>query len=188
MVSSRPQTTTPHGTNTATNRLSSSRLAVRGDQTARFRTRCSRCTWGSALSPITRSAAVMVRRPGARMAPVRSPLTGCQPGFENTGAKTAMTLIHVVGRERIAILSYRHGGLMCFHCLSIVTQITRFGQSRAERVSQKGPDVVPNVSLGLSLLMNGEWWGRESACTQRYGCAPRSSRGAKWGQIQSFRR
>jgi hypothetical protein len=34
-----------------------------------------------------------------------------------------MTLIHVVGRERIAILSYRHGGLMCFHCLSIVTQI-----------------------------------------------------------------
>jgi hypothetical protein len=48
--------------------------------------------------------------------------------------------------------------------------------------------VVPNVYVGLSLLMNGEWWGRESACTQRYGCAPRSSRGAKWGQIQSFKR
>jgi hypothetical protein len=39
------------------------------------------------------------------MAPVRRTLTCGQIGGENTGAKTAMTLINVVGRERIAILA-----------------------------------------------------------------------------------
>jgi hypothetical protein len=57
------------------------------------------------LTPITRRTAVTVRRPGARIAPVRSTLTCCQTGFENVGAKTAITLINVVGRESIAILS-----------------------------------------------------------------------------------
>jgi hypothetical protein len=39
MGSSRPKTTTPDGINTTTKSLSSNRLAVSGDQTARFRTR-----------------------------------------------------------------------------------------------------------------------------------------------------
>jgi hypothetical protein len=39
------------------------------------------------------------------MAPVRRTLTCGQTGCENTGAKTAMTLINVVGRESIAILA-----------------------------------------------------------------------------------
>jgi hypothetical protein len=43
---------------------------------------------------------------------------GGQTGFENTGAKTAMTLIHVVGRESLAILSsLRNDGLsLPSHC------------------------------------------------------------------------
>jgi hypothetical protein len=39
MGSSRPKTTMPDGMNTATKSLSSNRLAVSGDQTARFRIR-----------------------------------------------------------------------------------------------------------------------------------------------------
>jgi hypothetical protein len=49
---------------------------------------------------------------------VRSTLTRYQMGCENTGAKTAMTLINVVSRERIAILSpLRNDGLsLPIHC------------------------------------------------------------------------
>jgi hypothetical protein len=39
------------------------------------------------------------------MAPLRRTVAGGQTGFEHPGAKTAMTLINVVGRERLAILA-----------------------------------------------------------------------------------
>ena len=97
--------TTPQGMHTATTRLSRSRLALRGDHTARFRTRCYVCTSDAALRPMIWSTAVTVRWPGARTAPVLRTFTCGQTGGEKTGAKTPMTLVHVLGKESLAILS-----------------------------------------------------------------------------------
>jgi hypothetical protein len=54
---------------------------------------------------MTHRAEVTVRFLGARTVPVRRTFTWCHTGLENTGAKTAMTLMNVAGRESIAILS-----------------------------------------------------------------------------------
>lgn len=51
------------------------------------------------------STAVTVRVPGARTAPVMRPYTCGHTGGEQTGAQTPMTRVHVIGKERMAILS-----------------------------------------------------------------------------------
>jgi hypothetical protein len=58
--------------------------------------------------------------------------------------------------------------------------------STPERVSQKVPDVVPNVYLGLSLLMDGEWLVERVHV--RRGMAVPFVALAKEGQIQNFKR
>jgi len=51
------------------------------------------------------STAVTVRGPGARTAPVMRPFTCGHTGWEQTGAKTPMTLVNVIGKESRAILA-----------------------------------------------------------------------------------
>jgi hypothetical protein len=84
---------------------------------------------------MTWRTAVTVLRPGARIAPVMSTLACCHTGFENTGAKTAITLINVVGRESIAILSSLRNDVLSLPIYFYSIPI--FGQSRAKRVSKK---------------------------------------------------
>src|SRR5215468_4029210 len=82
-----------------------------------------------------RRMAVTVRRPGARIAPVRSPLTCGHTGREKTGAKTPMALRRAIGKESMAILAAEENTRL--HCRSIVTQIVINGQSRAKRLFEK---------------------------------------------------
>ncbi len=56
--------------------------------------------------PIARKAELTVRRPGARIAPIKSTWAFCQTRLENSGANGATNRIIVVGRVRNKITSF----------------------------------------------------------------------------------
>ena len=116
---SRPTLTTPRGMPTATRSRSRRRLAVRGAQTARVRTRGAVCKSGAALPPIIRSIAVTVRCPGARTTPVMRTCPGCHTGRATTAAKPPIALGKAIGRESLTLLS--GGRDYGFPCRSMVT-------------------------------------------------------------------
>jgi hypothetical protein len=88
------------------------------------------------------------------MAPVRRTLTCGQTGCENTGAKTAMTLINMVGRESIAILASLRNEVLSLPIHGYANRIF-WTKSSLEAVLKPLDPVVSSDLRGMFELPNG---------------------------------
>src|SRR5512143_924894 len=104
MVSSRAITTGPVGTKAATSSASNTPETASADQQARLSTAWKRAKSGICSRPAARSAAVTVRRCGARMAPVTSTTTRRHVGRVNSAEKgRSQSDTRPAGSDRAAI-------------------------------------------------------------------------------------
>jgi len=97
MVSSMPITTGPCGTKRASRRANICRANARLDQRFRLSTRWKVLKSGASRRPMMLSAAVTVRRPGVRMAPLIRTSTCCQVGRVKWMANAAIHWARLLG-------------------------------------------------------------------------------------------